>query len=214
MNFIHPDIENYIQSLNHKTDPQLDLIKERSEKDQIPIVDEAVGYFLHWLVLTYKPKDILEIGFGGGYSTLWMMKALEEERKILSLELNTDRIENGIKLYKEFNLLHRLDLRYKDALEFITETEETFDFIFLDGIKRSYMQYLPRIPRVLRKGGLFIADNILFRGYVVQEQVDKKYEVGRSVLNNFNHTLAQPPFFKTFFLPIGDGLSMSIKITD
>ncbi len=213
MNFIHPEIAEYLQALNEKDDAQLNQLREYGQKEQIPIVDQEIGKFLYLLVLLYQPKNILEIGFGGGYSTLWLMKALGEDGRITSLELNRDRITAGKKLFDDFGFLSRLDLRYEDALQFLLTTDETFDLIFLDAVKRSYMDYIDRVARVLKPRGLFIADNILFRGNVVKEDVGKKYQVGTSVIKEFNQSLANLDNFETVFLPIGDGLSFSVKIS-
>ncbi|MDH4129576.1 MAG: O-methyltransferase, partial [Spirochaetota bacterium] len=66
--------------------------------------------------------------------------------------------------------------------------------------------------KVIKKGGVFLADNILFRGNVVKNDVGKKYEVGTSIINEFNNELAKSPYFETIFLPIGDGISFSVRI--
>lgn len=212
MKLIHPAIDHYIKSLNKKDDLKLDWVRESSQKEQIPVVEEDVGRFLFLVVLTLNAKKILEIGFGGGYSTLWMAQALSETGKITSLELNTDRIEKGKSAFKKLNLSSKLDLLYIDAFKFLQNTEETFDFIFLDAIKRSYLDYLPFVKRVLRKGGVFVADNILFRGNVVKKKIGAKYQVATSVIKQFNQTLANSQDFETMFLPIGDGLSFSVKV--
>ncbi len=212
MTFILPEIEDYLKSLSGPKDRDIEYVQKEGQREEIPIVDEDVGRFLHLLILTHQPKKVLELGFGGGCSTLWMAKALGEGGTITSLDLNTDRVSRGQRIFQDLGLSSKLHLLYADALEYLRDTKETYDFIFLDAIKRSYTSYLPLIPRVLRKGGLFLADNILFRGNVVKEDPGKKYQAGTSSIKAFNKSLSASNDFKTVFLPIGDGLSFSLRL--
>ncbi len=212
MSFILPEIDDYLKSLSGPKDKDIESVQLAGQREEIPIVDEEVGRFLSLLILTKQPKKVLELGFGGGYSSLWMAKALGEGGMITSLELNTDRVDRGRRIFQDLDLSPRLQLLYIDALEYLQNTTETYDFIFLDAIKRSYARYLPLIPRVLRKGGIFLADNILFRGNVVKTDPGKKYQAGTSAIKAFNKTLSVSCDFKTIFLPIGDGLSFSVRV--
>ncbi len=212
MTFIQPAIHEYLKSLNRKEDYQLDLLQKMGHADNIPIVDDDVGKFLYMITLLKNPENILEIGFGGGYSTLWMAKALKNG-KITSLELNTDRLEIGKKAFNDFHLSSKVDIIYKDAIKYLEECEEAyFDIVFLDAIKRSYIKYLPLIKRALKKGGIFLTDNILFRGNPVKPDVDKKYQAGTQIIKDFNKILSESKDYETIFLPIGDGLSFSIRL--
>ncbi len=212
MSFILPEIDNYLKSLSGPKDKEIEAVQSEGQQEEIPIVDEEVGKFLSLLILAKQSKKVLEIGFGGGYSTLWMAKALGEEGMITSLELNTDRVDRGQRIFKNLNLLPKLQLLYVDALEYLRDTTEIYDFIFLDAVKRSYASYLPLIPRVLQRGGIFLADNILFRGNVVKVDPGTKYQAGTSAIKAFNETLSASCDFKTIFLPIGDGLSFSVRV--
>jgi predicted O-methyltransferase YrrM len=141
-----------------------------------------------------------------------MAKAIEDNAIITSLELNTDRIAAGKSFFAELNMQHKLKLIYADALKYLDDTTNVYDFIFLDAIKRSYMDYIPKIERVLKKGGVLVADNILFQGRVIQKDVNHKYYTGTSIVKEFNKAMAKSTKFKTIFIPVGDGISLSIKI--
>lgn len=210
MDIIHPDIQSYLNILN-KEDEELNKVKYSGTDEEIPIVDTEVGKLLYLLILTKQSKDILELGFGGGYSTLWMAKALANDGLITSLELNYQRIDRGKAIFKELNYKNKLNLLFTDVQSYLEECPYTYDLIFLDAIKRSYLNYLPHIPKLLNKNGIFIADNILFRGYVVQKELERKYIAGTEVIREFNTTLSRMPDFDTVFLPVGDGISLSVK---
>jgi len=213
MDFVHPDIAKYFKSLGQRSYPQIDEVMVSGQDDEIPVVDEDVGRFLYIMVTAIKPQKVLEIGFGGGVSTLWMAKALSEPGIITSLELNTQRITRGKAIFAELGLGSRLDLRYVDAFKYLKDCDELYDLVFLDAIKRSYADYLPLVTDLIRPGGLLIADNVLFRGNVVRNDVGQKYIAGTQSVMSFNKELAASPHFETSFLPIGDGLAVAVKLS-
>ncbi|MDH5680106.1 MAG: O-methyltransferase [Spirochaetota bacterium] len=213
MDFVHPDIVKFFKSLGQRSYSDIDKLTASGRDDDIPVVDEDVGRFLYVMVMAAKPQKILEIGFGGGVSTLWMAKALSETGIITSLELNTERISRGKAIFAELGLDSRLDLRYVDAFKYLKDCDELYDLVFLDAIKRSYADYLPLITDVIRPGGLLIADNVLFRGNVLRDDVGQKYIAGTESVISFNTQLAASPHFETSFLPIADGLAVAVKLS-
>ncbi len=113
MDHINPKLIEYINSLNRYNDSDLEKLKLWGINNKIPIISQDVGLLLHILILMHKPKKVLEIGFGGGYSTLWMAKALTNNAIITSIELNTDRISAGKAFFSESNMLHKIKLIYR-----------------------------------------------------------------------------------------------------
>ena len=164
------------------------------------------------LVSQKKPCQVLEIGFGSGASGAFLADCLPANGSIISLERDLNRFNRGRALLSHFKL-DQIKLLHKDALLYLkNEADSMFDFIFLDAVKREYIDYIPLVKKRLNPGGLLVTDNILFNGKIVEEQPDKKYVNGLCLLKEFNKTLAHDPDFSTTFLETGDGMALSVKV--
>lgn len=208
------DINEYLNSLNLNNKPLSELfdkIKNFQNKHFIPLVSFEVASFLYMISSLQKPLNVLEIGFGSGASGIFILKGFPETKRFISLEKDKNRFERGLELLKNLKLENKIELIKADAFEYLIKNEETFDFIFLDAVKREYRDYLEPLKKILNYSGVLICDNILFNSRVVQEKPEKKYESGVKNLKQFNNELAEDIIFNTLFLNIGDGLSISIK---
>lgn len=179
-------------------------------KYYIPAVKKETFFFLNWIARLKKPENILEIGFGSGASSFAIHYGYDQYKFFLSLERDNNRFIRGINLLKNFNI-EKIKILKKDAFLFLKESTKQFDFIFLDAVKRDYLEYLPLLKKVLKKDGILICDNIIFNKRVLQEQPEEKYKGTVLRLKKFNEIISQDNDLKTIFLPIGDGLSISIK---
>lgn len=185
------------------------------QKDHIiPAVRFDTAIFLMDMVLFYKPEKILEIGFGSGASTLFMDKGARSYGyyKITSLERDRNRYARGMKILEKHN--NNIELINADAFKYLSDenNKELFDFVFLDAVKRDYIDYLPLLKKALSKNGVLITDNILFNGKVIENGIPEKYKNGVELLKQYNEVLSKDDGFNTVFYNIGDGMSMSVKI--
>jgi len=182
-------------------------MKEEALRDKIPILDEMTARFLYTQVKIKKPKRILEIGFGGGYSTLWMALG-NPQAEITSLEKNKERFEKGQEKLK--NLPYNINLLFEDARIFLKDLDGMFDFVFIDAVKSQYLNYFQSIETKLNPGSVVFADNIFYRGKLFEEEMSPKKRKEVVKLKEFIKRLNENKKFETLFLPIGDGLSMSL----
>jgi predicted O-methyltransferase YrrM len=211
---ITEDLTDYFFSLNIADKSLINLyekIKNYDNKHFIPAVSLEVAFFLNWITFLKKPKKVLEIGFGSGTSSIFIHKGFPDITDFITLEKDNNRFIRGMELLKKERINKKINLIKIDAFEFLQNNEDSFDLIFLDAVKREYLNYLDLLKKILNSDGILICDNILFNGRVVQDKPEKKYLPGVSLLKKFNEKLSDDKKMKTFFLNIGDGLSLSVK---
>lgn len=171
--------------------------------------------FLMQIVKLFKPKRILEIGFGAGVSTLFIDKSLSyQPEEFTTLERDINRCIRGKSVLEHYNKPY-INLKHANALKYLETNEiaENFDFIFLDAVKREYIEYKELLKKALKPGGVLVCDNIFFNGKVVEndDDIDHRYKQGVALLRKFNNELLNDTDFFTFFNNVGDGISVSIK---
>ena len=206
-------ILNYINSLN-RTDPEYQKFYEEiirfQDEHYIPAVSLEVALFLKWISGLVKPKNILEIGFGSGASACFINSDLAGTSNFISLERDNNRFTRGMKLLERLQVKN-IRLLKIDAFKFFETNQLNFDFIFLDSVKSEYHLYIEPVKKILKSNGLLVCDNILMKNKVIEEKIDKKYEKAVKNIDLFNKSLINDEEFNTIFLPIGDGISVSIK---
>lgn len=202
-------IQTYLSQFPNFQIPELLKVKELALSNQIPLVDDEVGYLLYLFSSLKKPKNILEIGFGSGYSTLWMAYG-SPGSKILTLDKNPDRYSLGLKTLEKFSF--DITLKNDDARQFLNTDLPCFDMVFIDGVKSQYMQYVMLLENnnKMTPGAVVIADNIYYRGKYNEENLSPRKKKELKKLENFSEFISHHPKFHTFFLTAGDGLSVSL----
>lgn len=175
----------------------------------IPIVREKTEKLLIEKVKEIKPKKILEIGTAVGYSGTLMLK--NSNALLTTLELDEERFLMAKTKFKEFEVDNRVKQVLGDAKEYLKETQEKFDFIFLDGPKSHYVEYLENLIEMLNEGGAIFADNVLFRNLVLNnEEPPKKYRTIVRNLRKFLKELEKNEKLSTKIYEIEDGISFSV----
>lgn len=209
----HKKIIEYICELNQKNKDLYILYKEilNYKKDHfIPAVDFETALFLKFITSIIKPKRILEIGFGSGVSAIFTHMGNPGVETFISLERDENRFNRGIDLLKKYRI-NNINIKNIDAFTYLKSMAPDFDFIFLDAQKRDYHQYLSHLKYIIKNQGIFICDNISFNGKVVESNLDKKYKDGVKYIKIFNKMIVEDNSFETIFIPIGDGISFSIR---
>ena len=204
MKFItNPEIEEYLKSLTQIDDPVLLKMEELGYRLNFPIVDRLVGNFLYIFTKIKKPKLIVELGSGFGYSAYWFAKALENGKVVLN-DYREENIEKAKKFFKEGNLTQKAIFEIGDAVE-NAKKYKNIDILFLDHEKIRYLEAVKQLEENLSENGVVIADNVLWHGKVIEEKKDEKTEK----ILEFNEYMHKN--FETSILPIRDGLLIAIK---
>ena len=213
MHIVAPEIERYLASLD-SVDPLLARVAVEGAELDLPIIDTAVGRFLEAIVLATGARQILEIGTANGYSALWLARSLPADGQLLSIEIDPGRAAIARGHFEEAGLASRVNVMVGDAARMPYKVAGPFDLIFNDGDKRHYGPLLDRLVALLRPGGVLITDNVLWDGEVVPGLVAPPVRAvdETAAIAAYNERLAADPRLVTSFLPVRDGLAMSVKL--
>lgn len=193
------------------TDNILADILAHADSVMIPSLLPETAMFLYQMVAMQKPKNILEIGTGAGYSLHTMLYA-NLDAKVTTIDKNENNLAVAKMFLEKSGFANRVKVCLGDAKEELDKIDDKFDFVFLDGPKARYHEYLPYIKNMLTSKGILICDNMLFNGMVSGEVEvpPKKASLVRKI-DSFLRQLCADPCFNTSILPVGDGVSLSIK---
>jgi len=201
-------VENYLYSLLPRRDPVLAEIEAEAAKRNIPIVGPAVARVLHQLALITVAKNIFEMGSAIGYSTIWWARAVGEDGRVIYTDGDRKNADEARGYFERAGVAGRITIKVGDALELLSEQKQEFDIIFCDVDKEDYPRaFRLALPR-LRKGGLFVADNVLWSGKVAQKNPS---EASAKAIMEFNRLLYASPDLFTTILPIRDGIAVAYK---
>ncbi len=205
--FLDKPIEDYIHALSPNRSKILHEMEELAAKTDFPIVGPLIGQFLKQMATILQAKRVFEMGSGFGYSALWFLDGMPKNGKIILTDTSADNIKCADQFLTRAKLKTHAELKVGNAIETLHKTPGEFDIIFIDISKRDYPKaYFQAISR-LRKGGLLIADNVLWSGTVIIPGIDKD-ELGIKQFNQLTHT---NPELTTTLIPLRDGLSISVK---
>lgn len=166
-------VDNYIGSLVVPSDAALDAAIEASTKAELPAiaVTPNQGKLLHIFARLVKAKKILEIGTLGGYSTIWLARALPPRGRLYTLEINPKHAEVALKNVKRAKLGNVVELRLGPAIDSLKklakENAGPFDLTFIDADKASIPDYFTWSLKLSRSGSLIIVDNVVRKGAVI-----------------------------------------------
>lgn len=205
---VNPQIEEYLKSLSPSDDAILREMEEIGKERGFPIVGPLVGRLLHQLALAIRAERIFEMGSGFGYSAYWFAKALSDSGKLFFTELSDDNAKLALGFFKRAKIDNRIKIQLGDSLSILDSTPGHFDVIFNDIDKESYPLVVEKAYKRLRKGGLLIADNVLWFGRVLRDDNSSSTKG----IREFTRLLLSEKGFLTTVIPIRDGISISLKL--
>jgi caffeoyl-CoA O-methyltransferase len=201
-------VDDYLYSLLPKRDEVLAEMEGYAADHSIPIVGPAVARVLQQLALTINAGTVFELGSAIGYSTIWWARAVGEKGRVIYTDGDPKNAERARRYFDRAGVSNRITLYTGDALEFLSEQKQQYDVIFNDVDKEDYPRVLRLVSPRLRKGGLFITDNVLWSGRVAEK--NPKDATTKAILE-FNRLLYSSGDFFTTILPIRDGLAVALK---
>ena len=204
INYKHTSL--FIEDLLNDTD-FVDLRKYAIEND-VPIMNSQTKELIISILEIAKPKKILEIGTAIGYSSLCFKKYTGAD--ITTIELDKETADVARENFKKYNV--DINLINDDAMKALRDINQGFDFVFIDANKSRYLDYFKITSKLLNKGGIIIADNVLFRGEVSNDDImEKRKNTLVKRLRNFLAYITDLEDFTTSVIPIGDGLTISVR---
>lgn len=201
-------VDDYLYSMLPKRDRVLAEMEEYASEHDVPIVGPAVASVLQQLALMINARSVFELGSAIGYSTIWWAQAVGDGGRVIYTDGDSSNAERARAYFARAGVANRITLHVGDALEVLSEQKQEFDIIFNDVDKDDYPRVLRLVAPRLRKGGLFITDNVLWSGRVA----DKNPSDARTkAILEFNRNLYDSKEFYTTILPIRDGLAVALK---
>lgn len=204
----------FINSLDPGNTPFLNEIEKEAKETNVPIIRTEMQSFIKLLLAMKKPASILEIGCAIGFSTLLMSEYAPEGCRITTIEKYEKRIPIAKENFKRAGKEDCITLLEGDAQDWLKKLDGTYDFIFMDAAKGQYINFLPDILRLMEKGSLLLSDNVLQDGDVIQSRyaVTRRNRTIHTRMRDYLYELKHHPQLQTAILPVGDGLTLSVKV--
>jgi len=201
---------DYIASLFAREDAVLMSLREQADRSGLPpiAISPDEGRLLQVLLRAIGAKRVLEVGTLGGYSAIWMARALPADGILLSIDIDADHAAFATRFIARAGLESVVTVRVGRALDVLPSLDgEQFDAIFLDADKEPLPTYLDWALRLVRPGGMIIADNVLWGGKVLDASIDD--DATRAV-REFNRRFAEDPRITGIVVPTHDGVAVGI----
>ncbi len=212
-------IAAYLFSLEKDMPDFLDALEKEALLKQVPIIRKSTQGLLRFLMASFCPKELLEIGTAVGFSGILMMTYLREYRSdahLTTIEKVSYRIKEAEENFKKVGLKEQVTLLSGEAKERLLELagqKAEYDFIFMDAAKGQYLHFYPTVKSLLRPGGLLVSDNVLQSGTIVESRyaVARRDRTIHERMREYLYELTHDPEMETVTLPMGDGVALSYK---
>lgn len=207
---IDKKIEAY--AVRHSTPESVlfkNLVKETFARTSLPQmqVGHLEGSFLKLLAQISRAKTVLEIGTFTGYSALAMAEGLPPGGRVITCDIDPAATQIAKKYWAKSPHGKKIELKIGPALETIPKLKGPFDMVFIDADKMNYIRYWELCVPKVRKGGVLLADNVLWSGRVLNPQEESDHAIAR-----FNEHVLKDKRVEVLMLPLRDGITVGYKI--
>lgn len=188
---------------------ELEKIKQKALEDKVPIIMDDTLEVISKILSQAKPKRILEIGTAVGYSAICFSGYLEPNGKIDTIERDEERVKQAKENIKKAEVEEKINIYEGDAVEILPTLNQEYDIVFIDAAKGKYPFFLNQALRMIKKGGIIIADNVLYKGYVMSDYNKHKQRTAVRNLREYIAEISNNEQMETEILEVGDGLAIS-----
>ncbi|KQK26339.1 methyltransferase [Chryseobacterium aquaticum] len=205
---VAPEMDRYLE--NHASaEPEI-LRKLRRETFQKTTQPHMISGYQQGRLLTIiskmlQPKNVLEIGTFTGYAALCLAEGLSGDGKLTTLDVNEDLAYLPKKYFAESEYSRQIHFKLQDAKEFLKETDEVFDLVFIDADKENYVEYFKLIKPKTKSGSIVMFDNVLWYGKVLEDSPKQK---ATQIIKELNDLVAKDADFENLILPLRDGVNL------
>lgn len=214
MNITNDKVTEYINSFYTPLDEELCLLREKNEVDNIPLILKETEMFFRIFLKTLSPDNILEIGTGYGYSSIFFAKLLPNAH-ITTIEKSVKMAQIASRTIERLNLQHRIDIKEGDGGEILEKMEKTesipaYDVVFIDAAKSHYSEFFSAAEKLCSKNAVIICDNVLMKASLVDSRYDpgRRHHTSIKKMKNFLKLLQARKDIDFSILPCGDGLAI------
>ena len=188
---------------------ELEKIKQKALEEHIPIIMDDTLEVVDKILKEVKPTKILEIGTAVGYSAMCFSEYLQEGGKIDTIERDEERIAEARINIKNVGVEDKINIYEGDAVEILPTLKEQYDVVFIDAAKGKYPFFLKEALRMIKSTGVILADNILYKGYVMSDYNKHKQRTAVRHLREYIQEITENEKLESEILEIGDGLAIT-----
>lgn len=209
-------MDTFLASLDAGNTPFLDQIEREALETNVPIIRTQTQGLLRFLLAVRKPMSILEVGCAIGFSALLMSEYAPGGCRITTIEKYEKRIPVAKENFARAGKQDAITLLEGDAADILKELAGSYDFIFMDAAKGQYIHFLPDILRLLAPGGLLVSDNVLQDGDILESRfaVERRNRTIHSRMREYLFELTHNGALRTVVLPVGDGVTVSVRVEE
>lgn len=188
---------------------ELKKVKEKALENHIPILMDDTLEKIEEILQEEKPKRILEIGTAVGYSASMFAKSTDEDCIIDTIEIDEERAKEAEENIKKIGVAKRINIMVGNAVDILPTLTSTYDIVFIDAAKGKYPIFLENAIRLIKDGGIILADNILYKGYVMSDYNAHKQRTAVRHLREYIKEITENDKCESEILEIGDGLAIT-----
>lgn len=205
-------MEHYLRELIPSNTGVLEELENFAFENKVPIVQKETAKFLELMITMNKPNKILELGTAIGYSAILMNLTSGGASEITTIERDEKMIELAEINIEKYGLQNKITVLQGDCLEILENLQDEYDMIFMDAGKGHYNHFLPHCLRLLKKEGVLIADNVLFRGMVASKELVKRRKITIvKRMRSYLELVSNNDELITSVIPMGDGISVTVR---
>lgn len=188
---------------------ELKIVKEKALENHIPIIMDDTLEKIEEILKEEKPKRILEIGTAIGYSATMFAKYTDEDCIIDTIEIDEERAKEAKENIEKIGVANRINIIVGNAVDILPTISQEYDIVFIDAAKGKYPVFLENAIRLIKNGGLILADNILYKGYVMSDYNKHKQRTAVRHLREYIQEITEDEKLESEILEIGDGLAIT-----
>lgn len=188
---------------------ELKTVKEKAIENHIPIIMDDTLEKIEEILKEEKPKRILEIGTAVGYSATMFAKYTDEDCTIDTIEIDEERAKEAKENIEKIGVSDRINIMVGNAVDILPTISQEYDIVFIDAAKGKYPVFLENAIRLIKNGGLILADNILYKGYVMSDYNKHKQRTAVRHLREYIQEITENEKLESEILEIGDGLAIT-----
>lgn len=211
---VNERIVSYINSLNADNEGVLAEIENEAKAAGVPVIRKEMENFLKVMLAVKKPAGILEVGAAVGYSSILMSMNVDSDCHITTIENYDIRIEQARHNIARAGKESQITLLEGDAMNILKDLpSQEYDFVFMDAAKAQYINFLPEVLRVMKTSAVLISDNVLQEGSIAESRyaVTRRDRTIYARMREYMYELTHMNELITSIVPIGDGITMSVK---
>jgi len=212
-----PRVENYLYAVLPARNAVLEEMELQAKERDIPIVGPAVARLLYQYARLINARTVCELGSAIGYSTLWWAMAVGDGGKVHYTDGSEKNAEEARGYFAKAGLADRMEVHVGDALDFLSGHKEQFDIVFCDVDKPEYPRAAQIASSRVRKGGLFITDNTLWKGKLAYMAGNPDLrpdpaDASTNAVAELNRMLYESPDWYATIIPLRDGVTVALRI--